>query len=473
MRIALIKVQDSTAELIMAGSQYPVNLAYLTQICQNLGHETEIWDFCVEPYEEQYIKEKVRKLNPDIVGLSCVTSAINFGNQIAKWVKEVDENILTLIGGVHVSCLPEETMNEFPIFDLGVLREAEETLPEILEYVEQHKELKGIAGTIYRDNGKIVHAPPRELPDINKIPYPNRDMLPIQWYSNRHAHKGVSRKFWNIIEVDSSRGCPYPCTFCNVEITHGRSMRFRTPENVLGEIEQCVKKYGTNYVIFNDSTFTIDKKRAKEIVEGLPELGIKGFSVNAHVNTVDEELLTAMAKSGIDKLLFGIESGSNKVLKRIGKNASQKSIRRALNLAQKAKIPIVEVNFILGADIHESEEDILETEKLIHSIKFDILAMGIITPFPGTDQYIELKRMGYLDGVPWDSFQIFGEKPPPWRTVNFSNKELVARRNRILKNYYWNLGFIFKRLLKIRTFGELSYYAGMAKSFYKVVARNA
>lgn len=458
----------------MAGNQYPVALGYLAQVCLNLGHETEIWDFSVEPYEEEYIKEKIRKLNADIVGVSCVTSAILYGNQIAKWAKEVDEKIITLVGGVHVSCLPEETMEEFPIFDLGVLREAEDTLPEILAYVEQNKELKGIPGTIYREDGKIVHAPPRDLPDVNKIPYSNRDLLPIEWYAKRHAHKGVSRTFWNIIEVDSSRGCPYPCTFCNVEITHGRSMRFRTPEHVLGEIEECVKKYGTNYVVFNDSTFTINKKRAKEIVLGLPKLGIKGYSVNAHVNTVDEDLLETMVKTGIDKLLFGIESGSDKVLKRIGKNASQKSIMRAMGLAKKVKIPMIEADFILGADIHETEEDIQETEDLIKAFPRDVIvSVNIITPYPGTDQYTEFKNRGYLNGLRWDNFQIWSESSPPWRIVNFSKEELVLRRNKILKSFYWNPQAVFQRLLKIRSFKELAYYGQMANSFYKVIVKNA
>jgi magnesium-protoporphyrin IX monomethyl ester (oxidative) cyclase len=120
-------------------------------------------------------------------------------------------------------------MEEFPYFDLGVLREAEDILPDIISAHDQQKSLSGIPGTIYRENGKIIHAPPRELPDVNSIPFPNRDLLPFDWYSASHASRGVSRKFWNIIEVDSSRGCPYPCTFCNVEITHGRSMRFRDP----------------------------------------------------------------------------------------------------------------------------------------------------------------------------------------------------------------------------------------------------
>ena len=189
-------------------------------------------------------------------------------------------------------------MEEFLCFDLGVIREAEDILPDIISTHASRKSLTEIAGTIYRENGKIVHASPRELPDVNLIPYPNRDLLPLGWYASQHASRGISRKFWDIIEVDSSRGCPYPYTFCNVEITHGCSMRFRSPENVHKEFEQCVKNFGTNFVIFNDSTFIINKQRAVEIVRDLPGLGVQGYDVCAHVNTVDLPMLEAFAKSG-------------------------------------------------------------------------------------------------------------------------------------------------------------------------------
>ena len=471
MRIALIKVQDSTKEVGLVSIQYPVNVSYLAQVCLDLGCQTEVWDFCVEPYDEDYIKQKIQRFKPEIIGLSCVTPAINNGHQIAKWIKEVDESILTLIGGVHVTCLPNETMEEFPCFDLGVLREAEEILPDIIQAHENQKSLSGIPGTIYREGGNIVSAPPRELPDVNLIPYPNRNILPLDWYSTQHASRGISRKFWEIIEVDSSRGCPYPCTFCNVEITHGRSMRFRNPENVHKEIEPCVKNFGTNFVIFNDSTFTINKQRAIEIVQDLPGLGIEGYDVCAHVNTVDFQMMESFAKSGCTKISFGVESGSDRVLKRIGKNANQKSIRRAFQLAKRVKIPIVEATFILGADLHETEEDIEATEKLIKEIRPDIVGVGIITPYPGTPQFEEIRQFCDIENIPWDTYNIFTGSPPPWRIKNFSSKELVYKRDRILKSYYWNPRFMLNRIVRIRSLSELTYWANMAKSFYRHIIR--
>ncbi|MBF0383883.1 MAG: B12-binding domain-containing radical SAM protein [Magnetococcales bacterium] len=472
MRIALIKVQDTAKSSTLTGGQYPLNIAYLAAACQQQEHEVEIWDFVVEPFEQSYVAEKMKKFRPQVVGLSCVTAAIDFGNKLAGWIKQIDENIVTIIGGVHVTVLPFETMRDYPLFDLGVVTEGEETLPEILARLEENRGVVGIPGTIYREDGVVKMGPVRDFPDVNAIPFPNRKLVPMEWYEEKHVHRGVSRKTWNIFEVDSSRGCPFRCTFCNVEVTHGRRVRYRTPENVLAEIAEGVRDFGTNYVMFNDSTFTFKKSRVMELVSGLPKLGIDGYFVNGHVKTVNSEMLQHLAKTGCHKISFGVESGSQLVLDKIQKNATVEEIREAFRLAKSSGIPVVEGTFILGADIHETAEDFAATERLMKELQADIIGLGIITPFPGTAQYDEMKSLGYLDGVPWESYQIFSESPPPWRIINFSAEELVKQRNHIYKSYCWNFRYIFNRLRSIRRLSDLLYYAGMAKTFYKVVVRN-
>ncbi|MEG3641584.1 B12-binding domain-containing radical SAM protein [Magnetococcus sp. PR-3] len=473
MRIALVKMQDTAKQSLLTAAQYPVNLAYLASTCQERGHEVELWDFVVEPMERELVEERIRRFQPQVIGVSCVTSAMNFGKLFARWVKEIDENIYTILGGVHITVLPIETLNEAPEFDLGVVTEGEETLPEILDILEKGHAPIGIAGTVYRENGKPMLTGCRDFPDVNKIPYPNRDLLPSELYLNKHSVRGLSRKTWNIIEVDSSRGCPFRCTFCNVEVTHGRKVRYRTPQHVLGEVEACVKKYGTNCVVFNDSTFTFKKSRVKELVLGLPKVGIEGYHVNGHVKTVDAAMLQTLAETGCQKISFGVESGSQRVLDKILKNATLEEIREAFTMAKRSGIPIVEGTFILGSDIEETEEDFASTGQLMRELRPDIVGMGIITPFPGTAQYTEMKSAGYLEGVPWDDYQIFAETPPPWRLKNFSAQELVEHRNRMLKAYYWNLPYIFNQLTKIRSVSDVLYYMGMMRSFYKVVVRNA
>jgi radical SAM superfamily enzyme YgiQ (UPF0313 family) len=475
MKIVFAKMHDTGKNLILTGVQYPINIGYLAQVCLDAGYEVEMWDFCIEPFEPDYIIDKIKRAKPDILGVSCVTSAIYNGHDLCSIAKNVDENILTIVGGVHITALPEECLEEFPSFDMGVLQEAEGIILDICESVESGDlRPNNIPGTVFRDNGNIKFGPPHlSLPDVNEIPHPNRDLLQMERYAQKHSGRGISRNVWNVIEIDSARGCPYACTFCNVELTHGRKMRERTPEHVMGEIEGCVAKFDTNFVLFNDSTFTIRKDRASEIVRSLPGAGIKAYSVNAHVNTVDAEFLETLARTGCYRIMFGVESGSERVLRAIKKNSTRERIKEAVFAAKRASIPQVETTFILGSDPWETEEDMLATEELIRELQPDLLALGIITPFPGTTQFTDLKRMGFLDGLRWDQYQIFTETPPPWRIKNYSAEELVKRRNSILKSYIWTPRYVLKQLAKIRSFGELKYYAGMANSFYKVVIKHA
>ncbi len=474
MKIVFAKIQDSTRDLYLTTMQYPINIGYLAQVCLDAGFEVDMWDFCVEDFTDEAISKKIRASKPDILGVSCVTSAIIQGHKVATIAKNINEDTLTLVGGVHVTALPEETLTEFPNFDLGVLTEAEDSILEICAAVEEKRSVTGIRGTLYRENGKLVRALTiAEFPDVNTIPFPNREILPMEWYAKKHTSRGVLRDVWRVAEIDSSRGCPYACTFCNVELTHGRKTRFRTPDNVLREIEQLVKKFGTNFIVFNDSTFTISKDRVQEIVKGLPGIGIEGYSVNAHVNTVDETMVKTLRDTGCFKIMFGVESGSDRVLKVIKKNSTQERILKAVNMSKKAGIPQVETCFILGADIHETEEDVRQTEGLIRKLSPDLLGMGIITPFPGTEQYVQMKELGLFENVTWNDFQIFSETAPPWRTANFSAEELVTIRNKILKSYIWSPSYIIRKLRKVSSWAELAYYATMAKTFYRVVVRNA
>lgn len=472
MKIALVKTQDSAKSLLLTAVQYPVNLGYLAAVCLQAGHAVEIWDFCVEPFEDAYILEKLRRFAPDIVGLSCVTPAIGFGHHVAALAKAFNPDLYTVVGGCHVSALPVETLEEFPYFDAGVTVEAEDILLEIIQALEANRLPEGITGTVYRQNGSIVLAPQRDqLPDVNALPYPNRDLVPFHLYQGKHALRGFTRQVWNIAEVDSSRGCPYACTFCAVQLTHGRGARFRTPENVLGEIEELRRRYDTNFIVFNDSTFTVRKDRVHEIVRHLPGLGIEGYTINAHVNTVDQDMLDALARTGCAKISFGVESGSDKTLKRVRKNSTRRGTIAAFEAARKARLPTVEGTFILGADLEETEEDFRATESIIKVLSPDIIAVGIITPYPGTPQYTEMRAAGVLDGVAWEQYQIFAEEPPPWRTTNFSAEELVQRRTAILKSYIWTPRYVLNRLRRIKSFTEFLYYARLALSFFKVVVR--
>ena len=148
MKIVFAKIHDATRDLYLTSLQYPVNIAYLAQVCIDAGYEVEMWDFCLEEFSEEYLIDKLSKSKPDILGLSCVTSAVINGHKLASIAKNVNSDILTIVGGVHVTALPEQTLNEFPNFDLGVLTEGEDIILEVCAAYEKKVFPKNIPGTI-------------------------------------------------------------------------------------------------------------------------------------------------------------------------------------------------------------------------------------------------------------------------------------------------------------------------------------
>ena len=134
-------------------------------------------------------------------------------------------------------------------------------------------------------------------------------------------------------------------------------------------------------------------------------------------------------------------------------------------------ILFIAITLRILADIYETENDFKQTESLIKIIRPDILGLGIITPYPGTEQYDEMKKSGFLDNVKYDQLQIFSDSPPTWRIVNFTADELVQKRNSILKSYIWSPWYVLNRIIKIRSLWELIYYVKMAKSFFNIVVK--
>jgi radical SAM superfamily enzyme YgiQ (UPF0313 family) len=248
-------------------------------------------------------------------------------------------------------------------------------------------------------------------------------------------------------------------------------VRFRSAQNVLEEIKECVAKYKTNHFTFLDDTFTLWPERTKQICSGLKELGVS-WDCNTRVNNVTLELLKIMAESGCIKVSFGVESSSERLLKLIKKGIALDQIKRAVKWAREAKIKFIEGTFILGAHPSETREEVEMTVKLMRELDLDFVFYGIIVPFPGTEVCDIMRGKGYLNkNINWRDFIFFGGEPP-WRTDNFTSKELVELQNYVLKKFYLRPGYFLKMLLKINSWREMRYYLDIAWDFFKQVILN-
>jgi len=261
-----------------------------------------------------------------------MTPLINKAAEIAKEMKMLYQAII-IVGGNHVTSMPGETMKEFPIFDIGIVGEGEETLREICDGVS----LQDVLGIVYREKDKVIvnqRRPP--ICSLDDLPFPARDLIDMKKYRGASS-PGLSREFLTITEIYVNRGCNWGlCTFCASMKTH-QKFRMRSIDNVIAEMKECIEKYKINHFTIDDDTFTTDKKRVMEFCEKVKPLNIK-WDADTRVNNVDREMLQAMKNAGCKKLSFGVESGSQRILQLIKKGITIKQIKDAFNMCHEIGI---------------------------------------------------------------------------------------------------------------------------------------
>lgn len=345
-------------------------LAYLAgYLRQYPDFEIKIIDCKFERIDFEEALERILEFKPEVLGLGAFTNEIKPSAYLAKIVKDKLKDITIVIGGVHLTALPKQTLEEFPYFDIGVIGEGEVTFYELCTAIRDGKSLDNINGLSFKNNDKIVVTPPRErILDQNSIPFPAWDLLP-------RAEKYV---------VMSLRGCPFNCIFCMNP--NGRVARKRSIDNVIEELELLIEKYHPKEVYFGDEIFSVDMDRTKELLNAMLKHNIHKklrWTAETHVRFVDYELFQLMKKANCTEMGMGIETGDQEKLKNLGKGTSLEMIMEARDAARKAKVSITTF-FIIGQP-NETIESIKKTVDLAVKMNPNLPVFGIMSPYPGTE----------------------------------------------------------------------------------------
>ena len=267
----------------------PLGLMYIGAVLSNSGYKTEILDAFItnSPFQKDdesinvgmtfdQIKQEISSRKPDIVGIAGpFTCQIEKSVRISNIAKEVNSEILTVVGGPHVTTLPKEFLDEAKNVDIAVIGEGEYSMLDIAQYYEGKKQLKEILGIAYRENGQIIVNSPRPfMKNLDDLPYPAYDLVNMEQYLN---HKKIGyRSFRNrAISMITSRGCPYNCCFCSVHLHMGKDFRAHSSSYVLNHIQYIVKKFNIRNIFFEDDNLTFDLSRFEAICDGLIERKIK------------------------------------------------------------------------------------------------------------------------------------------------------------------------------------------------------
>ncbi len=395
------------------------------------------------------LEDKIKNINPDVVGITAMTFTLIDVIKTAKIIKKINNNIKIILGGPHVNIYPEETLNNSEI-DFLVLGEGEQPFVDLLKNINNLENLKNIKGLVFRDeNNGIINTGKRELvQDLDILPMPARELTNYKKYFSIIAKNNPTTTMF------TSRGCPYKCIFCDRPHL-GKVFRARSAENVVKEFEE-IEKLNIKEVFIYDDTFTIDRQRVVDICNLILEKNIKlNWDIRARVNTIDKELLKLMKKAGCTRIHYGVEAGTEKILKVLRKGINLQQVKNAFKLTKQAGIETAGY-FMIGSPT-ENLDDIKATINLSKELFPDYVHFSVTTPFPATELYFKGLQDNIIKKDYWKEFSRNpqpGFKPPAWEE-NFTRDELFKILIKAYKSYYFTLKYILRRLKKLRSFNEV------------------
>jgi radical SAM superfamily enzyme YgiQ (UPF0313 family) len=414
MKTLLINPPSPSAEVPIM----PMGLLYIAAVLEQNGHEVEIFDLLVSRCSTKKIRDKLEKYQPDIVGTTSVTLNFPGSSDILKYCKSLNKDIITVIGGPHVTFTPVETLTEAPWIDIVVRGEGEQTMLDIVS----GKRLADIDGIAYRDkkDGIKLTGERRLIENLDELPQPARHLFPLSRY---HALD-------TSCTVVTSRGCPFSCIFCVGSRMGGRKMRYRNPRLVLDEIEQGLA-LGFKEVDLEDDLLTANHKHLFALLDGIMERGLKfKWRAFSRVDTVNMEVLQRMKQAGCVGLLYGVESGNQEILDRIKKKITLDKVKEATRMANALGID-VQAAFILGLP-GESKETLAQTMEFAQGLDV-FYGVHVLAPFPGTE--VREKAEEYGIEILTNDWSKYDCNRPITRTKEAGPDEIVA----FLYRYYRGL----------------------------------
>lgn len=470
MKILLINppfeyaIQSCQPKILEEGLDFlpPLGIMYIAAYLEKeTNHQVEILDTQVERLTYEQIEERIIKINPDIVGITAMTFTIIDVIKTTKIIKKINPKIKIILGGPHVIIYPEETIS-IPEVDFVILGEGEKPIKQLLENINDTEKLRQIKGLAFKSQNTVINngiADPIE--NLDTLPFPARHLTPFKkYFSVVSSNAPVTTMF-------TSRGCPYKCLFCD-RPTFGKGFKPRSAKSVVDEMEKCERMEIKEIFIYDD-TFAVDKQRVLDICSEIKKRNINiAWDIRTRVNTVDEEILKALKGAGCQRIHYGVEAGTTKILNVLRKGITLEQIETAFKLTKQAGIQTAGY-FMIGSPT-ETKEDILQTIKFMRKINPDYIHVTITTPFPGTDLYkmaLEEKIIEY------DVWKEFAKNPnpefiPPIWERELSRNELFALLKKAYQSFYLRPNYIIKRVVKLKSLKDLFKKAAAGLKLLKI-----
>jgi len=412
----------------------PIGLMYVAAALEKAGFEVQMLDNYLMKKSMDEIKQLVTNLNPQIVGITCGSATYARSVETARAIKEALPDCRIVVGGWHASYVPDSLLAN-PEIDYVIVGEGERAVTQLASCITSGNEpaASAIPGVACRRQGRNIKNLPKFIENLDEIPYPARHLLPLELYDRTIEYLSV--KPADVMSI--SRGCVFNCGFCETKKLWGNIYRAFSPQRIIDEIKDLQSKYSTKGLYFINDNFTLRKKETIELCD----LMIKNkldleWVCDTRVDIVNQEVLEIMSKAGCKTIFFGVESGSQEILQRIGRNTTLEQIEKAFSLCRKNGIQTA-CSFMLGVP-DETLADMEKSIKFAKKLDPDWCQFNIFIANPDSKLYQEvLESKNY---VRLDEFLL------SVKTDEFDYNSLMAIQRRFFKEFHRSPKQIMKRI---------------------------
>jgi len=443
----------------------PLGLGYLAAITEKGGFSCEIIDANILELKMADVLRIIKRKKPEIVGISVNLYSYQIALKLATKIKKTLPETTVILGGPTPTSSPRQVMESCQT-DAVCIGEGEVTLTEILDNYKKRKHLfNGVAGIMYRAGKIIIQNKPRGfIQNIDDIPFPAYHLF---LDLNKYKSRAIKKPFAPLL---TSRGCPFHCVFCSKDVFK-YICRMRSPENVIEEVDMLIKKFGVKQIDILDDNFTINKKRAEQILDLLIERKYDLYvNLQSGVRTegIDQNIINKMKKAKIFKIPFGVESGDPLILKRIIKQLDLKRVLACTKMAKKAGMKVYGFFMIgLPGDTPESMQKTID-----YAIKMDpnIANFAITIPFPGTELYQMVKKDGrFLIDMDNGIDAGFYANTVFYELEGMDKEQVLAYYKKAIRSFYLRPKKMLELVMGMNSWTEFQWFAKTSLSIFKKV----
>ncbi len=436
MRVFLIHVRDPQFYALPAKTRAkngnirvmgfpPIGIMSLSSVVKQSGHECVMFDQANPDTPNDVIIEEIKRCKPDLVGMSFLsTTSYPYAKILARQIRTADSTVKLAFGGVFASLNAGLVKLQCPEVNFVCRGDGEQLLLDLLAQMEAPETVGGLT---WMKDGRVVNNPGRPMErHLDQWPFPDRESLKLDFVESMPLDVPAVLSMERFTTMQTSRGCPWPCVFCDIPIFNEGKWRARSAAHVVAELKY-LEDHGYGSVYFVDDHFLLQPKRIEAICNGVIDAGLTiQWGIEGRVDSVAQHLFPAMAKAHCRTVMFGIESGSQKILDRLKKEQTLEEVATAVKNAKKAGIEIVHGFFTVG-NPDETVEDMQATFDFASKLPLDTFGFNRLCVYRGTPLWQEYVKRGLVsDAKDWYKYFKCSEIDPtclPGEVINRVRQE--------------------------------------------------